>query len=153
MSDEFKIKLDFTLKEEDAYPNMQGDIATVEARMKVFLKAYMKYGVIGRACQLTGITRNTVKVWRERFEEFKEAFDTIEEEYTDTLELEANRRALEKSDSLLQFLLRARRPEKFNPTQNVQATLGDGGIKIVFSEAELSPEERAMLTGGEAEDE
>lgn len=147
MSDELKIRMDFSLEPKHAYPNMQGSLAQVEAKMKLFLVAYMKYGVIGKAAQVAGIDRNTVRVWRERVEAFDEIYSTIEEEYTDVLELEANRRALEKSDSLLQFLLRARRPEKFNPTQNVQATLGDGGIRLVFSEAELSPEERDILGG------
>jgi hypothetical protein len=139
------LKLKYELTEEDLYHCCNYTVSELEIKTKLFLKAYAKYGVIGKAAEIAGINRGTVKTWRNNIKVFDEAFKEIEETYTDTLELEANRRALEKSDSLLQFLLRARRPDKFNPTQKIDANVETTGIKLVFTEAELNPEEKKIL--------
>ena len=152
MSEDVKFRIDFELNIEDienkTYAKHIKDISFLEKQIKIFLMGYVKYGVIGKAAQLAGVKRSKIDVWRRNIPKFDKIFGEMEEEYTDILEQEANRRALEKSDSLLQFMLRARRPEKFNPTQMIKADIGDGGVRIVFSESELSPEEKEILTTG-----
>lgn len=140
------VTIKLNLKKEDVgdLPLTNG-LKDVENRMKVFLLGYIRYGVIGTACNLAGVKRRHFNDWRKYVPKFKEIFDEMEEQYTDILEQEANRRALEKSDSLLQFMLRARRPEKFNPTQMIKADLGDSGVRIVFSDSELSESEKKLL--------
>lgn len=149
MEDRKSINMSFSLEESDLYEGCPYVLEELEAKMKLFLISYLKYGVISRACGTAGIKRKVYETWRKRIKKFDEVFREIDEEFTDKLEEEANRRALEKSDSLLQFLLRARRPEKFNPTVNVDASVGGEGIKLIFTNDELSPEEKKLLTGKE----
>lgn len=148
MTEKQNLNLDLDLTEEDLYKGCKYKPDELEAKMKLFLMGYLKYGVISRACALAGIKRQTFLVWKKNVDKFREVFEIIDQEYTDKLEEEANRRAMEKSDTLLQFLLRARRPEKFNPTYNVRADIETSGVKLVFSDAELSPEEKKKLEEG-----
>lgn len=142
MSDK-TLDLGFEIKE--TYKSCPFSVSELEAKMKLFLVAYLKYGVISKACEVAGISRKTYKVWLEHYPQFEERFREIELEYTEKLEMEANKRALEKSDRLLEFLLKARNPEKFNPAYKVNATVETSGIKLVFTNDELSEEEKKIL--------
>lgn len=102
---------------------------TVERKAR-FLQNYNKYGIIGKACSVTGISRTAYEYWMRSDEEFAIAARAARENATDMLELEAVRRATigvkqpvyhngelidyvrKKSDGLLTFLLKANR-EKF----------------------------------------
>ena len=59
------------------------------------------------------IGRTAAYKWRDDDEAFAAEWEDAIEEGTDALEDEAIRRAKDKSDTLLIFMLKARRPEKF----------------------------------------
>ena len=102
---------------------------------RLFLEHFAEYGNVTAAAKAIGIERNTVYQWQERDEQFVAAFREAEIKATEVLEVEARRRAVEGvesetpiyfrgepvgsivkteySDTLLIFLLKARRPEKY----------------------------------------
>jgi hypothetical protein len=100
-------------------------------KREAFLAALEKTANVSRACQTARIPRRSVYDWREADEEFAKAWEEALERGTDALEDEAIRRAhqgvlkpvyqggkkvgtiREYSDTLLIFMLKARRPEKF----------------------------------------
>ena len=142
----YKAKINvLTITEDDLYNGGPRDPKKIEQQMKTFLVYYLQFGVEGKAAAKAGNRSRVLGTWCQNVPQFAELYGEIEEDFTDALEIEANTRALDKSDSLLQFLLKARRPEKFNPTQNIKATIGSEGIKLVFSDSELSEEEKEIL--------
>jgi len=90
---------------------------------------------IKAACEAIGISRPTAYEWRKNDPKFKAAWDSALESGTDLLEDEAKRRALDNSDTLLIFLLKARRPQKYRDT--LKLTLGDADKLIDESGAPL----------------
>lgn len=96
-----------------------------------FLEAMREYGNIYHACQVSGMDRGTVYWLQEHDETFSLEFQQADAIATERLEKEAYRRAhdgvekpvyyvgvqigaiTEYSDGLLQFLLKARRPDKY----------------------------------------
>lgn len=135
---------------------------TVEKERARFLIALSETGSVLRSCELAQVARPTVYRWRESDKEFGKAWDAALERGTDALEDEAVRRAYhgtekpvyqggkkvghvrEYSDTLLIFMLKARRPERFkdrsehkvdvtshsrplsDTAELLAATLGDG---------------------------
>jgi len=97
----------------------------------LFLEALAELGVVSYACKAARVSRSTVYERREKDAVFRAAWDEAAEIAADMLEQEAHRRAVEGtarpvyqggklvgaerqySDTLLMFLLKARRPEKF----------------------------------------
>jgi hypothetical protein len=100
-------------------------------KMKPFLEAFRQCGTISRAAKAVGINRDTVLNWRNQDSEFEKLFINADCDIADELEAHAIERAttgvrktvyfrgtrigetIEKSDTLLMFLLRARRPELY----------------------------------------
>lgn len=80
------------------------------AKREAFLDAYRKTGTIKAACDLIGLSRARVAVWRKQDPEFSLAFDTAVTEYTEHLERIVHQRAEDKSDILLMFALKKRDP-------------------------------------------
>ena len=68
---------------------------------------------VGGACAVAGMARNTYYDWRKADPEFAAEADEAIENGTDFLEDVARQRATDSSDTLLIFLLKARRPEKY----------------------------------------
>lgn len=118
---------------------------------KRFLESYAETGNIHHACREAGVSRSTFYRERARNDEFNElALDAIDAA-VDRLELEAWNRAAEgetrirtettidakgrtitkrieetvKSDSLLMFLLKAARPEKYRENYDLKAIAAD----------------------------
>jgi len=75
--------------------------------------AFRQTGNVLLACHTAGISRT--QAYRERAHSAAFAADwaAAEEDATDMLEAEARRRAMNSSDGLLMFLLRARRPSMY----------------------------------------
>ena len=108
-----------------------------------FLQHYVSTGNIAGACRLTGIGRRTVYHWLEDDQHFKPLFDDAQVDAADSLEQEARRRALvgtekpvfqggrqvgkirEYSDTLLIFLLKGAKPDKYR--ERFEHTGKDGG--------------------------
>lgn len=72
------------------------------------------------ACEAAKVGRRTVYKERQRNEDFALAWADIEERVVEGLEREAIRRATESSDTLLIFLLKANRPEKYRENVKVE---------------------------------
>ena len=75
---------------------------------------------IGGACAVAGLGRSTYYEWRADDPGFAAEADEAIENGTDFLEDVARQRAAESSDTLLIFLLKARRPEKYRERQETR---------------------------------
>jgi hypothetical protein len=100
-------------------------------KQKVFLDSFRELGTVSAACIAAGIGRTTAYRWRQADEDFALAWHDLEEDTTDEMEREAYRRAVEGvpepvfhkgeeiatinrySDTLLIFMLKARKPETY----------------------------------------
>ncbi len=100
---------------------------TQATRKKRFLTALAAGHSVMTAAEAAGVARQTVYRWRQEDETFARAWDEAIEAGTDRLEDEALRRAFAGSDTLLIFLLKARRPTKYRDTHHVQH---DGAVRI-----------------------
>jgi hypothetical protein len=108
-----------------------------------FLEALRKTGGnVARACRAEGIARQTAYDWKESDREFAQKWKDAVEEGTDDLEQEARRRALtglqktifykgepigterEYSDTLMIFLLKGNRPEKYKDRHELTGANG-----------------------------
>jgi hypothetical protein len=127
-----------------------------------FLAAFEKTGMVSRACEQIGISRQTAYVERQRNEDFAIEWADVEERTTETMEREAYRRAVEGvtepvvsagkhvtdvqsySDRLLEFMLKARRPEKYRDRVDIKHS---GGIeqRVKVDLSKLSDDELADL--------
>lgn len=126
-------------------------------RKKAFLEAFAELGIVTPSAERVKIARRTVYDWRKADPAFAEAMDEAGEESADLMELEARRRAIigtdkpvyqggalvgairEYSDTLLIFMLKARRPEKFRdkPPVTIDAN-ATGGVQIYLPERKNS---------------
>jgi hypothetical protein len=78
-----------------------------------FLAALRNSGNVRAACKAAGISRQAAYKHRESSQEFRAAWDDAIEDACDILEAEAWQRGRKSSDTLLIFLLKAHRPEKY----------------------------------------
>lgn len=90
-------------------------------RHGVFLEALAEFGTIRSACDAADVSRRVYYDWIARYPDFKQAAEDAMERNTDELEEVAQDRAKDKSDLLLMFLLKKRRPEY---RDNYQAPVG-----------------------------
>lgn len=93
---------------------------------RVFVEQLVKGQTITAAAKASGICRRTAYSWRESDKTFAEAWDDALEIGTEKLETEATRRALEGSDTLLIFLLKARRPKVYRERVSTEVSGPDG---------------------------
>jgi len=98
-----------------------------------FLKRMRASGNVYLSCQAAGIPRSTAYYWRNKFKTFQDEWDEAKEDAVDKLDAEAWRRATEEaSDRLLMFLLKAHKPDVYNPVQRLQHTgAGEDGAIII----------------------
>lgn len=85
----------------------------------IFLSIYRQTGIVALACRAAGISRTHAYRERQRSTTFAAAWADAEEDATEGLEAEARRRALASSDTLLIFLLKARRPHVYRDTVRI----------------------------------
>ena len=84
-----------------------------------FLKALRETGIVTDAAKILGVDRTTVYRERDRNPQFKADWEQVNEWVTEELEQEARRRAMKGSDTLLMFMLRAKRPSVYRESVNV----------------------------------
>lgn len=84
----------------------------------------------GDAAKCAGVARATVYKWREEDPQFAKEWVEAVEEATDVLERVAYERAVEKSDYLVTFLLKARRPDVYQPKHQVEVR---GSVDVTHS--------------------
>ena len=83
---------------------------TPETRNK-FIDALASTGQVNSACEIAGIDKKTAYNWRNSDKEFAVKWSDAIDQSTSELEDEAIRRAMDKSDNLLMFLLKSRDPK------------------------------------------
>lgn len=107
-------------------------VRTPERGERLLKKLAQGYSV-SAACRAERIARNVYYEWRKDEPDFATRADGAIEEGTDALEDVARRRATAStgSDTLLIFLLKARRPEKYREKQTIEHT-GEGGGDLVI---------------------
>ena len=133
---------------------------TSAARKRLFLKAFARCGVVERAARAAGVTHQAVAKWRKN-EKFEALFQEAAEAAIQVLEAEAFRRShdgvLEPvfyhgvkcgavrrySDTLLIFLLKARRPKVYRERHEI--TGADGGPLEVIDARESLERKLARL--------
>lgn len=87
-------------------------LATDKQKARVLMSLAMGLSITG-ACDHAGLSRRTHQRWCHEDDAYRAAVDEAMEAGIDALEDVAVKRARAKSDNLLMFLLRARRPAKF----------------------------------------
>ena len=120
------------------------NLSRVEAvkRMVLYVRAYVEAGTHSQASDLSGIPSSERQFYQKHVPEFAAALDEAFEMVTEDLEYMAHRRALEKSDTLLTFLLRARKPHVYRDRSDMTINAGMGtGVTFVINEDSMSPEE------------
>jgi hypothetical protein len=103
--------------------------------------------MVVEACKRCGISRSTAYRARQADEDFALAWADVEERTTEELEAVVMRRAIEGSDTLAMFLLKARRPEKYRENVKIEHA---GTIKQDLSSVDseqLRERARALIDG------
>ena len=93
----------------------------------VFLATFRQTGNVLLSCHAAGIDRSTAYRERQRNSDFAAKWESAEQDATEALEAEARRRAMNSSDVLLIFLLKARRPAVYRENARVELTGAAGG--------------------------
>lgn len=94
--------------------------------IRTFVERLTRGETITAASKAAGVCRKTAYNWRDSDKEFAEAWDDAIEVGTEKLETEATRRALDGSDTLLIFLLKARRPKVYRERVSTEVTGPNG---------------------------
>lgn len=113
----------------------------------IFCRAYEKCGLYHRSAEVAGMTVVEVEELLKEDTEFAQNYQYSQEKFVERIEDVAHNKALAgESDSLIQFLLRANKPEKYNPSTalNVQPSSG-AKVMLMFTESELTEEEKKRI--------
>lgn len=119
----------------------------LKVRMTEVLKEYAACGVIGSACHAAQVPTREHSKWMVRYPAYAEKIQMVKERFIDGLELVAISRAKEKSDSLLQLMLKSHRREVYGDKSELELA-GKGGkpmVTLVFNENLLTDEEKQLL--------
>lgn len=108
-------------------------VRTHKAR-KLFLDQLAVGNSVSFSAHAAGATTSQFKRWREQDENFAADWDEAVEEGTDFIEDIALDRAMKKSDPLMQMMLKARRPDKYDRGSKLELS---GGINVEGSKAKL----------------
>ncbi len=100
-------------------------------KIDVFLDKLRNSGNVRASCKAASIPRSTVYDWRDKWVTFAGEWDDAIDDACDILEGVAWKRAVESSDRLLMFLLKAHRPDKFKERTSTEVTGKDGGAITV----------------------
>ena len=100
---------------------------------KKFLEGFLFAGTITAGCEYAGVNRTTFYRWLESCPAFVEEYEKAKEAVTDNLEREAIRRAYNGSDTLLIFLLKGNKPDKYREkTQTEHIGTGEIILRVVY---------------------
>lgn len=118
----------------------------------VFLRALEHGNSVSTACRLAGVSRATAYRARQRSPKFAQEWHDAWESGTDLLEDTAFERALAGSDTLLIFLLKARRPEVFRENVRMEHDLGKELLDALNRAAEESAKAFSASSGRTSRD-
>lgn len=122
----------------------KGDLRVKKAKLECFFRAYAILGTVRYAAQVCGLNPKAVSKLIKNNEKYQARFEVAHDEFCEYLEQTAIVRAVSKSDSLLQFLLKAYNPRKFSERLRIQALDNKDDEKpltLVFGEFDQSWEE------------
>jgi hypothetical protein len=123
---------------------------------KTFLEAFRQNGNITKSAEIAKVSRNTPANWRDSDPEFAEQYSIAELEAIDSLEAEARRRAVEGvqkpiyhngkmvdvvreySDTLLIFLLKGARPDKYRDQAQTQVNIDNRSVQITYEDRRIA---------------
>lgn len=108
-----------------------------------FLRVFRASGNASAAARAAKVSRKTVYEWRDEDADFRADFEHAREQAVEMLELIARQRALGGSDRLLEFLLKAHKPEVYGDRLRI--------MRDIDKEAEAL-RERALAEGLSPED-
>lgn len=116
----------------------------------VFLRVLAKDANVTAAAKAAGIVRRYAYDARESDPAFAAAWDSAREEAIDALEAIAMRRARTQSDTLMIFLLKGNRPEKYRETVRTEVSGVKGSPLQVenLTDAELERRVRSLIDRG-----
>jgi len=120
-----------------------------------FLTVLAKSANVSQACKKAGISRQAAYRAYDSDLEFQAQWDSALEEACDFLEKEAWRRALKQSDTLLMFLLKAHRPQKYreviqtqNLNLNARVTIADLAKLVHGGDSEPAVDDASRIIEG-----
>jgi len=123
------------------------DFPALNPSQKRFIAAYSVCGNLTGAAELARLTRQAHYVWLwDNVNNYAEAFKVAQETAVERLEAEARRRAMASSDTLLIFLLKGHRPERYRDNYKVEmnGTTSVEGKVVHEHTARLTHEERCQ---------
>ncbi len=124
-------------------------LAKARPQMEQFLERMRNSGNVRLSCRAAGIPRSTAYYWRNKFSTFAKEWDDAKDDAVDGLDAEAWRRATDgASDRLLMFLLKAHRPDVYNPVRRTEISGPGEGGEIVIKNVELTSAERKAALAG-----
>ena len=97
------------------------DLRVKKAKLECFFNAYAILGTVRYAAQVVGLNPKAVSKVIKNNPAYQARFEVAHDEFCEYLEQTAIVRAVSKSDSLLQFLLKAYNPRKFSERLRIQA--------------------------------
>ena len=89
-----------------------------------FLEAFANSCNVRASCQAAGISRGHAYAARKKDSTFAAAWDQAEEDGIEGLEAAARQRAMTTSDTLMIFLLKSHRPERYRDRYTHDVNLG-----------------------------
>lgn len=134
-----------------------GSVTEIIAPVKAaFLKELARHGVVGRACEISGLSRSTAYAIKEREAEFAHAWAEALVQAADAVEFEAHRRSVEGveklvfqkgaavidprtgkpyveraySDNLIIARLKAMKPEQYRERLDIKTEQVGGALEI-----------------------
>lgn len=112
---------------------------------EAFLKALAEEGTVSAACRNAGISRNHAYRTRQQDEGFALAWADVESTVTDKLERKAVELALDGEVKLLEFLLKARRPDVYRESVRVQSDVKISHGAALVTDPKLAEDSRGLL--------
>lgn len=120
-------------------------IRTFKAR-KTYLDVIACGGSDTLAAEAAGGNLGIFRRWRETDDDFKADYEDAKEAGTDLLEDAVYNRALRTSDSLAMFMLKARRPDKYDRGSKLELS---GGISVEGAKSKLLNKIARLQAAGE----
>ncbi len=116
-------------------------------KKKKALDGYVEAGTVTGACRYAKVNRATWYKWIETDDEFAREVVSAQEQVADSLEEEAISRAVNGSDTLLIFLLKGQKRERYGDKREVSGP-GGGPIPVVAGRIEDYEGVIGRLAGG-----
>jgi len=99
---------------------------------EAFIAVLRGSGNVRHSCLQAGISRETAYKWRKEDKTFADRWEDAKEDAVEMLEYEARVRAMDSSDVLLMFLLKALKPEKYRERYEHRIPEGEREHVVIY---------------------